>query len=51
MVSFIYYIYITMGGYTVKKDAPPRAIQHIKDGRFWHHVRKKQMKNIQKKNF
>ena len=30
-----------MGGYTVKIDAPPRAIQHIKDGRFWHTVRKK----------
>lgn len=41
MVSFIYYIYITMGGYTVKIDAPPRAIQHIKDGRSWHNVRKK----------
>ena len=39
MVSFI--IYMTMGGYTVKIDAPPRAIQHIKDGRSWHNVRKK----------
>lgn len=38
MVSFI--IYMTMGGYTVKIDAPPRAIQHIKDGRSWHNVRK-----------
>ena len=50
MVSFIIYIYDYVRLYR-KIDAPPRAIQHIKDGRFWNNVRKKTDEKHSKEDF